>query len=505
MATETTPTETDKPATSGSSMLVRNLILVAILAVFAFSIYYLTRPKDTPFTRAVRQIQQNKAASAIPVLEAMIREHPDNAEAYPWLAQAYLATQRYAEGRTALDTSLRLKLPAKHLFPVVQSYAEFYIQRGDFDEAEKLYLSSNRMGQPKYFDKERARMYLAWADSEITKGMFKDAIHHLQLADSMAGGLEESLRSTIPHKLASCYRRLAAICEVEENNDKEAIKLLEKSLSVSDEPLTRMALAAIYSRLGKAQKAIENYEAVSQEDPNNLEVRHHLIELLLERQDFEKAQDALAALTDRERSVENFELLADLSLKTGNYAGAVRALEEASSLRATPETLEKLRDTLLSWHDLLLSEKKDQEAISVKGHAERVSEQLALIAPEEDKEDGKQKRWDPKSSPVAIVFSRTWLEKGSLTPEGKIKIRNITGKPISDLSLTAVFYDNTSRRRNGKIELPVASASRPFPPGEDKWLYFSSPHTVRSDHQLAVLILWKGRFLKEFPVVKRNR
>lgn len=504
MATETTSAETDKPATSGGSMLVRNLILVAILSLFAFSIYFLTRPKDTPFTRAVRQIQQNKAASAIPVLEAMIREHPDNSEAYPWLAQAYLATQRYAEGRTALDTSLRLKLPAKHLFPVVESYAEFYIQRGDFDEAEKLYLSSNRMGQPKYFDKERGKMYLAWADSEVSRGMFKDAIHHLQLADSLADGLEDNLRSTIPHKLASCYRRLAAISEVEENDDKEAIKLLEKSLSVSDEPLTRMALAAIYTRLGKTQKAIENYEAVSQEDPNNLEVRHHLIELLLEKQDFEKAQDALAELTDRERSVENFELLADLNLKTGNYAGAVRALEEASSLRATPEILKKLRDTLLSWHDLLLSEKKIQEATSVKGHAERVSEQLALLAPEEDKED-KAKSWDPKSSPVAIVFSRTWLEKGSLTPEGKIKIRNVSGEPIKDLSLTAVFYDNTSRRRNGKIELPVASGARPFPPGEDKWLYFSSPHTVRSDHQLAVLILWNGHFLKEFPVVKRSR
>ena len=336
---------------------------------------------------------------------------------------------------------------------------------------------------------------------------YRDAIHHLQLADSLSPGMEESLKATIPHKLASCYRRLAAICEVEENNDKEAIQLLEKSLSVSDEPLTRMALAAIYTRLGKTQKAIENYQAVSQEDPNNLEVRHHLIELLLEKKDFEKAQEALADLTDKERSVENFELLAEINLKTGNYAGAVRALEEASSLRATPELLRKLRDTLLSWHDLLISEKKLQEATSVKGHAERVSEQLALLAPDEEKETAgdSDKMWDPKGSPVAIVFARTWLEKGSLTPEGKIKIRNVTGQNISELSLTAVFYDNTSRRRAGKIELPVASEARPFPAGEEKWLYFSSPHTIRPDHQLAVIILWNGRFLREFPVVKRSR
>lgn len=516
MATESTSTdstdstdstEADKTATKGGSVLVRSIVLVSVLSVFAFSAYYFTRPKDTPFTRAVAQIQQGKAARAIPVLEEMVREHPDNPELYPWLAQGYLAAQRYAEGRTALDTALRLKLPAKHLFPVVQSYAEFYMRRGDFDEAEKLYLSSNRIGQPKYFDAERAKMYLSWSDKDISQMNYRDGIHHLQLADSLSQGMEESLKATIPHKLASCYRRLAAICEVEENNDKEAIQLLEKSLSVSDEPLTRMALAAIYTRLGKTQKAIENYEAVSQEDPNNLEVRHHLIELLLEKKDFEKAQEALADLTDKERSVENFELLAELNLKIGNYAGAVRALEEATSLRATPELLRKLRDTLLSWHDLLISERKLQEATSVKGHAERVSEQLALLAPDEEKESTGEgdKMWDPKGSPVAIVFARTWLEKGSLTPEGKIKIRNVTGQNISELSLTAVFYDNTSRRRAGKIELPVASEARPFPPGEEKWLYFSSPHTIRPDHQLAVIILWNGRFLREFPVVKRSR
>jgi hypothetical protein len=47
-------------------------------------------------------------------------------------------------------------------------------------------------------------------------------------------------------------------------------------------------------------------------------------------------------------------------------------------------------------------------------------------------------------------------------------------------------------------------ASPPFAPGAERTLYFSCPNIVRDDHQLAVIILWKGKFLKEFPVVKQH-
>src|SRR5690606_33087264 len=113
-------------------------------------------------------------------------------------------------------------------------------------------------------------------------------------------------------------------------------------------------------RTGKSKKAIENYDFVAEQDPNNLEVRHHLIDLLLEAKDFQKAQEALTELTDREKSLENYELLADINLKIGNYAGAVRALEEATALRPSVPLLEKLRSSLLAWSGVLASEKKTQ-------------------------------------------------------------------------------------------------------------------------------------------------
>ncbi len=481
------------------------MIIALVLAVAGLA-FELTRHKETDLEKAARLIQQGKAAMAIPMLEKLSREEPDDANVFPWLAQGYLATERYAEGRTALDTALRLKLPPQKLAPVIQQFADYYQRRGDFDEAEKLYQSVTRVYTGHDFDPGKARMYLVWGESNILNNQLQEAVQHLQLAQSLAS--EETVKKTIPHKLSDCYRRLAAMAEAN-HDDQEAIKLLEKSLSVCDEPLTRVQLALIYARNGQTEKAIENYESVSSEDPNNLEVRHRLIELLMAKHDYNKAQIALSDLTDKEKSVDDYELLADVNLKIHNYAGAVRALEEASSLRPSVPLLEKLKATLLLWSDQLNSEKKYQEATSVKGHADRVDEQLATmkgtdVTSEDLNPDADQQGWDPNKPPIAIVFSRNWLAKDSLTPEGKIKIKNITGAPISDLTLTAVFFDNTTRKRNGSVALPVASpSSAPIEADGERWLYFSCPQTVKIDHLLAVKIMWQGTFLKEFPVSKR--
>lgn len=111
---------------------------------------------------------------------------------------------------------------------------------------------------------------------------------------------------------------------------------------------------------------------------------------------------------------------------------------------------------------------------------------------------------DPRVPPVALSSSRIWLAKGSLTPEGEIKIRNISGKPVADLALQAVFFDNTTRRQCGTVSLPVATPqSQPFPEDASRSLYFSCPNIVKPEHQLAVIIFWRGRFLKEFPVSKQ--
>src|SRR5262249_18339746 len=215
----------------------------------------------------------------------------------------------------------------------------------------------------------------------------------------------------------------------------------------------------------------------------------------------------------------------DLKLK--NPAGAVRALEDATNLRPKdPLLLAELEKVLLDWSVLLGKQGKSQESMSVKGHADRVAEMLTMLGwkkedekvkPDEGEKPAEQTTaevaaapaelppLDPKVPPVALYSAHIWLAKGSLTPEGEIRIKNVVGRPVSDLSLTAVFYDNTKRARNGAIVLPVASpTSVPFPANGMRTLYFSCPNIVKPDHQLAVIIFWKGRLLKELPVVKQR-
>src|SRR5262249_31005528 len=154
-----------------------------------------------------------------------------------------------------------------------------------------------------------------------------------------------------------------------------------------DEPATRMALANIYSRLGKIDSAIECYEKVKENDPNNLESRHRLVDLNLQKKDYARAQAALLELTDKERSVENYQLLASVDQKLDNPAGAVKALEDARKLRPKDVgLLQELEKILLSWEAVLAKQGRMQEAISVRGHAESVAEMIALLGKKEEKD-----------------------------------------------------------------------------------------------------------------------
>ena len=480
---------------------------VSVIALIA-SGFYLLKPQETPYSRAVTLIQSGKAAAAVPILEDLSRQQPDNAKLFPWLAQAYLRTDRVAEGRLALDTALRLNVPNPSLSKTVLAYADYYQVRGDYEEAEMLFQSATNACPPKDLTDGRVALYMKWADVEMT-GNLDSAVKHLEVANTIAAGIPAPVLASLRHKLSDGYRQQAALAEGKNEDDAQAEAILEKCLKISDEPATRMALAGIYSKEKKTDQAIQNYQIVARSDANNLEARHHLIDLLCTKKDFATAQAALTELVDKEKSVDNFQLLATVDLKLLNYAGAVRAYEDAIALRLKPDTLNELLSALNEWSALLSRQHKTQEALAVKGHADRVQDQLdELTRPEKtDEEDGdktdKGNKKTDANTPIALIFSRIWLARGSLTPEGEIKIKNISGQALSELSLTAVFYDNTAKRTTGSVVLPVAtSQSAPFAVDGTRSLYFSCPNIIKADHQLAVILFWKGGLLKEFPVVK---
>ena len=105
---------------------------------------------------------------------------------------------------------------------------------------------------------------------------------------------------------------------------------------------------------------------------------------------------------------------------------------------------------------------------------------------------------------MALTASRIWLSKGSFTPEGEIKLKNVGTEPVAELALTVAIYDKTSKKRTGSVTVSAAGSSHPMLPGQTRVLYFSSPNIVRAEHQLSVLIYWKGKLIRELPVVKEH-
>ncbi len=480
------------------------VVIIILLLVLAMGIY-LVNNRETPFNHAQNLIRAGKSAAALPILEHLSQQQPDNTALLPWLAQGYLSTEQLAEGRTALDTALRLRLPFKTLAPVVMSYAAYYEHKGDYAEAEKLFESAQLSCPTPVLAPGWAELLLSWAESSAQNGDFQSAILHLEKGQWLVNDLDAPLKSKLFQNLSKYYGQLAALEETQKHPD-IAIDLLEKSLHYADEPATRITLANLYANTNHPDKAISNLEVVCQQDPDDLESRHKLIDLLLKENEIQQAQEVLQDLTDKELSLENFSLLAGLNLKLKNYAGAVHALEESNELKSDdPAILEKLQSILKVWYQELLSQGKTDEAASVKGHANRITEMLDTVLGEKKKEQEKLEAAREKAigAPITLSSSHIWLSKGSLTPEGEITIKNISSRPLTNLELTIVFYDRTTKIRNSSVVLPVAgTASPPFAVDGTSKLYFSCPKTITPDHQLSVLIFWQGRFLKELPVVK---
>lgn len=450
-------------------------------------------------------IKSNRPAAALPILESLAKTSPADHSYLPFLAQCYLQTDRLAEGRTALDTAIRCKLPPTSIIPVVVSFSKYYRQRSDFAEAERLLSSAQSVIPGSSFEAERRDVYREWAESDAQDNKISEAIAHLESSIGPDGASDAQLT----HRLAELYRQQAAIEEMQNGDDKRAITLLEKSLTVSDEPASRMALANLYSKNNDNAKAIENLKAVCNSDPNNLEARRKLVDLCIRTEDYKAAQEAALELSERERSIENYQTLANLFLKSNNYAGAVRALEEACNLSPKDLTLLKeLHTALQSWSTFLVKSGKLDDAQSLKARAERVAENIKAVEkelnPDAEKTDQPNKAGAPGGPPLSLTESRIWLSKGSLTPEGEIKVKNSSELSVTDLSLTVAFYDHTSKRRTGSVTVAAANESHPIMPGQSRSLYFSSPNIVKAEHQLSVLIYWKGKLIRELPVVKER-
>ncbi len=486
-------------------LIITGLLILtfAIISYFVYKTYYI--PK-TPFDTALIYLNHGKAALALDIYEQQEKLHPEDSSLLPYLALSYLRCDRLAEARTALDTALKLNLDSAYLTNSVLEFAKYYQNKEDYTEAENLLLGASIDNESKDLDTQKGLLYYNWALNDLGKTNYDLAIKHLNEASQYKSSLANNIRQNINNKLSQCYRNLGLISQGQDNNLNKAIDLYEKSLSYNNDPLTHYNLANLYLQIKNNKKAIENYRIVINADPDNLDARQKLIDLLIQKNDYMSAKENLEKLLEKEKCLDNYLLLAKINQQLNNYPGCVKALEDAISLKPKLDIYLKLRDVLNNWASTLTQHHNLREANSVKGHALRISEVIVKLTKEEEKKlEAQTAILNSNLPPINIVYSKIWLSKGSLTPEGEIKIQNTSTFDILDLGLQAYFYDNTVKKNYGCITLPiVTSATKKFVKGSYKTLYFSSPNTINPDNKVSVIIFWKNHLLKEFPITKEN-
>ncbi len=482
------------------------ILALALLITVCFISYRVINSPKNPLDMASVYLNQGKAALAIDILEKLAKNNPQNFNLLPYLALSYLRCDRLAEARTALDTALKLDLDTPFLTKVILEFARYYELKHDFNEAENLLLDASIDDESKELDSQKGLLYYNWAQNDLLQNNYDLAIKHLNEASQYKASLANNIKQNINVKLAYCYRNLGLICQIKENNINKAIDFFERSLSYNNDPLSHYDLANLYLQIKNINKAQENYRIVVKDDPNNLAALQKLIDLLVDQKDYKLAKENLVKLLEKEKCVENYLKLAKINLALDNYPGAVKAYEDAVSLKPRLDILIKLHEVLLDWANQLQAHHNSRQANSVKGHALRINDEIAKLTKEEEKKlESSAANLTQANVPINIVSSKIWLAKGSLTPEAEIKIQNTSSFDILDINLQAYFYDNTLKKNYGCVSLPIVNyQSMKFLKGSYKTLYFSCPNTINPDNKVSVIIFWKNHLLKEFPINKEN-
>ncbi|BBM88208.1 tetratricopeptide repeat protein [Candidatus Uabimicrobium amorphum] len=89
--------------------------------------------------KAYLQFEKQNYQQALELLKQAREKDPQSDEVYAYLGEAYIYNELYEEAMQTFDEREKLKTKSAHLDPYIQGYrGRVYLERGDFEEAEKL-------------------------------------------------------------------------------------------------------------------------------------------------------------------------------------------------------------------------------------------------------------------------------------------------------------------------------------------------------------------------------
>jgi tetratricopeptide (TPR) repeat protein len=174
-----------------------------------------------------------------------------------------------------------------------------------------------------------------------------------------------------------------------EGNSAEALKTLQGVPDGDRTPRIELAIASLYDRQKKTQKAMAAYKAALAMQPDNIDAQRGLAEDLLTQNDAESALKLYEGITTQDpEDAHSFLRLAELERSAGHLRKAQAALEHARAL--DPDSVE------LHYNEAMLDESE--------GHLTEAADTLSRLAMATSRPDG-QYSPDEKNN-RAIFVSR---------------------------------------------------------------------------------------------------
>ena len=338
---------------------------------------------DDPLRQAAEALEANDYAAAIPLLEAALQDQPGNANARFNLAYACQAS---GDEDAAIRHYRLIAEQRPDLISARQNLATLLMRAGEFSAAAAQYaaVAENRpedtsvqlllaeahfrSGNPE----ASAAAYMRLVDAgsgtvEVLLGLARALVESQRLVEAVpyylrAATLDPRVESMLPSVVDSLeqaglrrdalelYRRYArnhpedaAVQEevgirlLDVGNLRASRAALERAVAAEPNASRHAALAEVLRRYGDAGAAREQLRLATQAAPQDTAVRVRYATALLQAQDYGRAvQQYLAACETDPRNQDAWNGLALAAFQLENFAGALRALEEAEKLGHAP-------------------------------------------------------------------------------------------------------------------------------------------------------------------------
>jgi tetratricopeptide (TPR) repeat protein len=271
---------------------------------------------------------------AIPLLEAAVRLDPTAAYAYNGLGIAYLKKGLLPPAAWSFRDAIRL---APHWIYPRHNLALTYMEAGAYTPAEKEYRDAIRL------EGESASLHyglgLLLHETNRNKEAGREYQRALEINPSLAeahtgwgvvlasaGQTDEARKEytralQLKPDLAPALHNLALLYSRNLKNDAEAIGLWQKNIQLNPSFIeSRLSLAATYSKTGKFEAAIEQYQEVLKESPQYTGVQRALLE----------AQgDRSAAANQKETAADLYRKALTLAVEEDDRARLKRKVKRA--------------------------------------------------------------------------------------------------------------------------------------------------------------------------------